>query len=130
MGFLKTLDAKLHSMKESTFTPNLGDGSSFPVWVDTYTDERMTSEEAARVFRTVRASPLVIHPINTAMGFSVGFDIYNPITGRSVLRFKESQLPKEYDWNRMREAFMSPLNRILAKASGIRISDDREHYTY
>lgn len=129
LEFLLQLDKKLHSTKKSTFTPNMR-GHPIEVSIDTYTGESMTAKEIQGVLKAVERGDFVLYPINTAMGFAVGFRVENPDTREALLTFKESQLPKNYDFNRLSEYFMKPENIERAKSLGVSIINDRSHYDY
>jgi len=75
----------------------------------------------------------MIYPINTNLGFSVGYDVCKiilPIQKRALLRFEENQLPKEYTFEEMSKVFMSKKNKIKAKMLKVEIINDRGHYDY
>ena len=129
LEFLLQLDKKLHGTKQSTFTPNMS-GSPFKISIDTYTDATMNAREIQRVLKAVEKSNFAFYPINTSMGFAVGFQIANPDTREALLNFKESQLPRNYDFNRLSEYFMQPENVEKAKSLGISIVNDHSHYDY
>ena len=129
LEFLLQLDKKLHGTKQSTVTPNIS-GAPFEVTIDTYTDESMNARETQRVLKAVERGDFAFYPINTAMGFAVGFQVANPDTREALLTFKESQLPRNYDFNRLSEYFMRPENIERAKLLGISIVNDRSRYDY
>ena len=123
------LDKKLHSPKKSTFTPNMG-GAPFEGSIDTYTDESMNAREIQDVLKVVEKSDFAFYPINTAMGFAVGFQVANPDTREALLTFKESQLPRNYDFNRLSEYFMQPENIERAKLLSVFVVNNRSCYDY
>jgi len=129
LEFLLQLDKKLHSIKKCTFTPNMR-GHPFEVSIDNYTDESMTAKETQGVLEAVERGDFALYPINTDMGFAVGFRIENPDPREALLTFKESQLPKGYDFNRLSEYFMKPENIERAKSLGVSIINNRDHYDY
>ncbi|PIN81342.1 hypothetical protein COV13_01535 [Candidatus Woesearchaeota archaeon CG10_big_fil_rev_8_21_14_0_10_32_9] len=129
LELLLRIDKKLHGTQQSTFTPNMS-GAPFEVSIDTYTDASMTTREIQGVLKAVEKSDFVFYPINTAMGFAVGFQIANPDTNEALLTFKESQLPRNYDFKRLSEYFMQPKNIERAKSLGISFVNDRSHYDY
>ncbi len=132
LEFLAKLNEKLHSIQKGTFTPNLS-GEPFPVYFDTYTNESMTKEEIEKVLNIAKKHNYVIYPINTAMGFSVGYDICKiNLTGKKkvLLRFKEGQLPKGYSFKKMSKTFMEKTNKMKAKLIGEEIVNDYDHYDY
>jgi hypothetical protein len=131
LEFLAGLNEKLHGIQKETFTPNLF-GDPFPVYFDTYTNECMNEEEIKEVLNISKRDKYSIYPINTAMGFSVGYDICEILSRgerKVLLRFKEGQLPKKYTFKEMSKTFMSKENLKKAKFIGEKI-EDYEHYTY
>lgn len=132
LEFLAKLNKKLHKVEEGTFTPNMG-GSPFPIQWDSYTDKKMNKEEIEKVLKISKGLNFVICPFNTDMGFSVGYGVYqiNPIGKKKrLLAFKESQLPKEYNFKKMSEIFASKTNLTKAKITNLKIVNNYEHYTY
>ena len=129
LEFLLDLDKKLHSLEITTITPNIS-GKPFDVGVDTYTDSSMEKEEVQKVLKVFKRNKFIFYPINTAQGFAVGFQVMNPETEMILLSFKESQLPKEYDFNSLSEHFMDYKNIERAERFEIRIIKDRSHYDY
>lgn len=129
LEFLLKLDKKLHGTRQATFTPNLW-GSPYKTSIDTYTDESMNAKEIQGVIKAIARGSFAFFPINTAHGFSVGFQVANPETRETLLMFKESQLPRNYDFKRLSEYFMQPENIERAKSLGITIVNDRDHYDY
>jgi len=129
LEFLLKLDKKLHETQQSTFTPNMC-GSPFKVSIDTYTDASMNAREIQGVLKVVERGDFAFYPINTAMGFAVGFRVANPDTREALLTFKESQLPRNYDFKRLSEYFMQPENVERAKSLGVSIVNNRGYYDY
>jgi len=129
LEFLLKLDKKLHETQQSTFTPNMC-GSPFKVSIDTYTDASMNAREIQGVLKVVERGDFAFYPINTAMGFAVGFRVANSDTREALLTFKESQLPRNYDFKRLSEYFMQPENVERAKSLGVSIVNNRGYYDY
>ena len=129
LEFLLQLDSKLHGTINRTFTPNIR-GAPIEVSIDTYRDASMNAREIQGVLKAVERGDFAFYPINTAMGFAVGFRIANPDTKEALLTFKESQLPINYDFNRLSEYFMQPENVERAKLLGVSIVNNRSHYDY
>lgn len=122
--FLKTLDDRLHYQIKGEYCRKT-------VWSDHYHDRKMLTVETERMLATVESEGLVLSPVNTAMGFAVGFMVVNPSTKKPVLMFTEQQLPKGYDFRRLSRSFMSERNINLAQACGLpEIINDRDHYDY
>jgi len=114
LEFLSELDKKVHTTAESTFTPNIS-GASFQVFSDQYTNESLNKEEIQRILKIAKRFPYIIYPINTARGFAVGFQVQQIRTGRTLLTFKESQLPKGHNFKTLSEHFMQSKNLAKAK---------------
>ena len=130
LKFLGELEKKLHKRNEGMLTPNMS-GDPFKIYYDTYTDENINEEEIERVIEISKGLNYVIYPINTAMGLAVGFDVCTIFPRKkSLLRFKESQLPEGYDFNKMSEVFMSKANLAKAKVIGEKIVNNRGYYDY
>lgn len=129
--FLEQLNKKLHIINESTFTPNMY-GKSFPICYDTYTDKKLNEEELSRVLKISQKINYVILPINTSLGFSVGYEIAEiiPKRKRDILKFAESQLPEGWNFQKMSEFFMKNTNRIKALILKEEIVNDYGHYDY
>ncbi|MBU1129183.1 MAG: hypothetical protein KJ949_00965 [Nanoarchaeota archaeon] len=129
LELLLKLDGKLHGTQKSTFTPNIS-GGPFEVSIDTYTGASMNAREIQGVLKAVENGDFAFYPINTSMGFAVGFQIANPDTREVLLTFKESQLPKNYDFKKLSEYFMQLENLERAKSFGVSIVNNRDHYDY
>jgi len=131
LEFLTGLNEKLHRIQKGTFTPNLF-GDPFPVYFDTYTNECMNEGEIKEVLNISKKNKYSLYPINTAMGFSVGYEICKILSRgkrKVLLRFKEKQLPKKYTFKEMSKTFMSKENLKKTKSIGEEIKD-YEDYTY
>lgn len=121
LKFLAELDSRLHYVKEY--------GTRFGQRVvDLYhRDAKMDSQEALRVLQIVqRNTDLILHPINTDFGFSVGFSVAQvvaPFPGTeeydSRLCFIREQLPKGYGWKELAEVFNSRENLDRVQATGL-----------
>lgn len=130
LEFLTSLDKKLHYKQRCH-----GSGAFSHHWslIDCYTEEKMTKEEIDKVLEISKGMNYIIYPMNTSMGFSVGYDVcqINPIGKKEVLlRFEECQLPNEYNFNRMSKAFMDKANLAKAKIIEEKIVNDYSHYDY
>jgi hypothetical protein len=67
------------------------------------------------------------------MGFSVGYNICEILPKgkrKTLLRFKEGQLPKEYSFKKMSKTFMSEENLKKAELIKEKIVNDYDHYDY
>lgn len=131
LEFLSEVDKRLHYVHEgiSYFA-----GRERKTPSDCYHDkEKLTEKELERIIKISKGLNFVIYPINTAHGFSVGFDVSktNPIGKRKVLlRFKESQLPEGHDFYTMSEVFMDKANLAKAKVIGEKIENNYSKYDY
>ena len=128
LEFLLELDKKLHKVIESTFTPNM-EGASFDATFDSYTAESLTEAEIEKTLSVVKSGEFTFYPINTAMGFSVGFSVVDS-NNKSLLKFRESQLPVGYDFAKLSEYFMRSENIKRAEALGVHVQNNRGHYDY
>lgn len=127
LDFLIELNKRLH------YVEKVEQGFYKGYFYDTYTNEKMTKEEIERVLETSQKLNFVIYPINTALGFSVGYDVckINYIGKKKVLlRFKESQLPEGYNFERMSEIFMKKSNLTKAKIINEEIVNEYDYYDY
>ena len=129
--FLRQMDEKLHEVNQKMFQPNLC-GKAFPVQYDTYTEEKINESELGQILKIATKVNYVIMPMNTNMGFSVGYEVAQvvPTKQRSLLKFKETQLPKEWDFQRMSAFFMQKPNLIKALILGEKITNDYDRYDY
>jgi len=131
--FLSSLDKKLHHIQESTFTPNM-EGKPFPIHLDSYADEKMTLKELENVLDICEKTDLIFYPINTSMGFSVGYRIAEVgILSKQInplLTFKESQLPEKYNFEKLSKYFMKTKNLSQASSAGIEIKNSKSSYEY
>jgi hypothetical protein len=127
--FLKSLDTKLHEIVKCHGSGNWVKKEFF---VDNYKEDKMNVKEIERVLEISKSANFVIYPINTSFGFSVGYDLCKIcLTGKEVLlRFKESQLPEGYNFERLSKVFISKKNIIKAKLIGEEIFKDYSHYDY
>ncbi len=113
LEFLVQLDKRVHEVNEGTYRPNMG-GKPFPITYDTYDyDQYLTKEDFSKLTDMVKKYELILQPINTAMGFEVGFTIYGEeliapgINSERThyLTFCERQLPKGEDFETMKQKF-------------------------
>lgn len=130
LEFLAKLEKKLHGVKECHGS---GYWERHKFYVDEYTDEKMSEKEIEKVLEISKKNTMIIYPINTCMGFSVGCDFceIKPNGKRKpILRFKEAQLPKGYTFKKMSKTFMSKDNLKKAKLIDEEIVNSHEHYDY
>jgi len=132
--FLLALDKQLHYKEEKMYLGHI-------VELDSYHEWKMTHKEAEKMMevlkKLIEKKKVVFYPINTACGFAVGFSVdeiegFYPLCkkGKVLLRLKESQLPKEYNFDKLSEIFLSNENLRIAKHLGIEISENRWRYEY
>ena len=131
LDFILDLDKKLHYVEQGTFRPNMR-GSSFKIGIDSYTDKKLSVTELEKLITIVdNSSEYIFHPINTCMGFSVGYAVSSTADASiSLLQFRESQLPKSYTFDGLSKTFMSEKNLTKAKIIGLEICNDYGHYDY
>ncbi len=125
LEFLTELDKKLRS------SHRVESGFYRGAHYDEYADKKMSEEEAEKVLNISQEDNFVIYPVNTAMGFSVGYNVCIILpTKKLLLRFRESQLPKGYTFDKMAETFMSKANLAKASMVGEKIRNDYDAYSY
>ncbi|MBU0894391.1 MAG: hypothetical protein KKF48_04900 [Nanoarchaeota archaeon] len=120
-------------------------------FVDNYKDKKLTKRQLGKIIEIIiKRDNICFMPINTNMGFSVGYQFIQvdltypgaPPTTKLLLRFEEKQLPKEdtprANWDickkaqfeRLSKWFMEESNIKTAKAMGIEIINDYSYYDY
>jgi hypothetical protein len=129
LGFLVNVDKIVHILEEDVMTPNMH-GAPYKVVFDKYTHKSLSRHEIQKALNIARKKDFVLYPINTNSGFSVGFRIANVRTREAVMTFKESQLPRGYDFRKLSQTFMQPENVKKANSMNIFISSDRGKYEY
>jgi len=81
---------------------------------------------------------IAFYPINTCMGFAVGFDVVRvgptgpgaPPEVELLVRFKEVQLPEGYNFAKLSEYFMQEKNIQRVELIGKNITNNRSRYDY
>lgn len=129
LEFLAKLDKKLHFKKECSGT---GYWSGI-VYVDSYNKEKMSKNEVERVLEISKELKYILYPINTCCGFSIGYDFCKINLNKKpelLLKFKEEQLPKGYNFKKLSRVFMSKNNLAKAKFIGIKITNKQGDYEY
>ena len=104
--------------------------ASFEVSTDNYANTILNVKKIQRILKAVERGNFAFYPINTAMGFAIGFQVANPNTKEALLAFKESQLSEDYDFSRISKYFMQSENIERAKSRSISIVNNRGYYTY
>lgn len=130
IDFVLGLEQRLHETRIQTCVANIS-GTTFPREYDSYTSEKMESEEVEKLLSIIQKNPdLVMFPLQTPHGFGVDYEVgqLNLRGGRTLLRFKGKQMPDEYNWDRMSETFMSFPNRLKAFLYGAQFSTNRWDY--
>src|SRR3989338_3673092 len=121
LKFLAELDERLHY--EQKCANRFG-----PMRVDLYhCDSKINAYEAGNILQIVqRNNDLILHPMNTNFGFSVGFSVAQiiaPFPGTEEyvarLRFVREQLPQEYGWKEIAEVFNSRENLDRVQVAGL-----------
>lgn len=129
--FISRLDNKLHYLLKDRYCGR-------PTTYDRYTEEKITVPELERLLEIVVEKDLFFMPMNTAMGFSVGFavgELKAQAPGlqyelEGLLAFREKQLPPEYTFAKLSETFMRPRNLEIAGMVGEKIVNNRTRYDY
>ena len=132
--FLESLDKRLHYVQRSLAETNIS-RSVHEIAIDLYHhDQKLSKNELEKVLSLIgKETQLVITPINTNYGFSVGFAIlYADIYGTKIpfLAFIEEQLPKGYDFNRLSEVFNREDNIEMLVSCGLEKPEEKWHYEY
>ena len=107
------------------------------VGVDNYKDSKLEYGEMKKILNlTIKKNDLVFYPVNTSIGFAVGFQFIKWELGESkkkselLLRFRESQLPEGYNFKNLSSFFMRKENVRKAEYLGEGIVNSRDHYDY
>jgi len=138
LEFLVKLNFKLHSPIRQCTTPRRGSiGPKIYEYRD-YSDYVMRAKEIQKVFGIVQAEELLFYPLNTNMGFSVGFQVTHALQHAPqiesqltpLLTFVEKQLPLNYDFDRLSQVFLSERNKELLSYFKRPKIEKRDHYTY
>lgn len=126
LEFILKLDKKVHY---TTPVESIVYGKGI---VDHFTDVKLRASELNELIKILERSDYVFHPVNTAMGFSVGFQVTNTFQGNqeSLLLFIESQLPGNYNFEILSRYFMESKNLERAGKAGIEIINNRDKYVY
>ena len=98
-----------------------------------YPDQKITIEEIEKVLSLIgKENHLVITPINTNRGFSVGFEVLCPgyKSRTTLLTFIEKQLSEGYDFNKISRTFNREDNIEMLVSSGLEKPKERRNYTY
>lgn len=137
MNFLRRLDGELRSIKV------IEDPYAHHDWQkkfidETFHDRQISNREALRILGISRKNDVAFYPSTTQYGFATAFELsrvdlvafgVEPVT-ELLLRFRESQLPKGYDFNNLSPYFLEEMNQRTAKLAGIEIKSDQVYYTY
>ncbi|MFH1325694.1 MAG: hypothetical protein ABIH49_02920 [archaeon] len=133
--FLKNLDSQLR-----TVTPH-HDPHARPAYRDfvseDFSNRKLSEREIKRILGISRKNNAFLYPTTTQFGFATVFGIAStdltvgnePVT-ELLLRVRESQLPEDYDFENLSSYFMEKGNLATARLAGIKIQNDRTHYTY
>lgn len=139
--FLVKLHKKLHNPIKVRTNYHKGrycPGGGQIIDSEEYSDEKMIPSEIECVLKIIQEQKLVFTPMNCCMGLSVGFKVSRidnhtigvPAEISDLLDFKEDQLPKGYDFNRLSQVFGSAANKQLLEYAGLDPIKDRVHYEY
>ncbi len=135
--FLKNLDEQLRS------TEIIEDPYARHDWQkrfvnENFHDRQISNREALRILGISRKNNVVLYPSTTQFGFATAFGMervdlvapeVEPIT-ELLLRFREDQLPKGYDFERLSPYFLEDINMRTANLAGIEIKPDKVNYIY
>jgi hypothetical protein len=94
--FFKTLDQKLHYLSNDYYC-------NIPVKYNSYYDKKISTTEYEKMLQILKNEPFLIHPINTNFGLSIGFNVININSKKSVLKFLEKQLPEGENFETLSE---------------------------
>ena len=145
INFLKEIDKRVRKEEVRNMInpcPNMGPQtfSRSPRVIETYLrNNKLTSEEINNLVRIVEEKrDIAFYPTNTEMGFAVGYELVKlngffpgvPMKKEVLLRFLDSQLPKNYDFAKLSETFMKEKNLSLAEKVGVKIKKNYSHYDY
>ncbi len=134
LSFLKKLDGKLRSV-EILKDPQRGK------FVDeTFYGNQITEKEISKILGISKKNNVVFYPTMTQSGFATAFGMtrvdtiltapdLDPST-ELLLKFRESQLPEEYNFEKLSEYFMEEMNLRTAKLAGIKITPNLVDYVY
>lgn len=129
--YFKKIDKRLREFKayHTEFYGGVG--------VDDYKNSKLENGEMQKILDlTMKKKDIVFYPVNTAMGFAVGFQFLKWELGESkkkselLLRFRESQLPEGYTFQNLSSFFMRKENVKKAEYLGEEVVNDRDHYDY
>ena len=136
--FLKNLETRVHSIKNSSFIPNMG-GRTIPVALDDYKESKLTVDEIEKVLSiSESASNVVLRPLQSNFGFFPCYEVlflggnFPGTEGERnyLLRFSKHQLPEGYNFNRLKEYFCSKDNLRKAGFAGIKFETEENAYDY
>ena len=122
LEFIINLDKKLHYTTKY-YSDVYGEGI-----FDNYTNKKINVNELNELLRIVKKENLILCPIKTNYGFSVGFEVHKfkfpfldkgPDKTETLLKFKENQLPEGYNFNKLSKYFMRKENLAFAKTAGL-----------
>lgn len=151
LEFLYKLDKKLHYIKQiKKPVPSVHDILTYAKWAenpygdcDEYTEEKIGLREYKRFAQImdngIKNRELILYPINTNFGFSVGFSvdavpnsIYPGVAQerKELVIFLEKQLPGGYDFEELSKLFKKPINEDIIKLCELPAIQSRSHYDY
>lgn len=128
--FLQDLNKKLHYVYESWAETNIS-RSRHKMYIDQYHNKKLEISEIEKILYLINLETgIAMTPINTDWGFSVGFEIIYTFDKKSLLCFKEQQLPEGYDFKKLSKTFNHPNNIKMLNSIGIEVPKEHYHYTY
>lgn len=128
--FLEDLDKKLHYVYESWAETNMC-RSRHKMYIDQYHNKKLEISEIEKILSLINIETgIAITPINTDWGFSVGFSVIYTFDKKTLLCFKEQQLPEGYNFEKLSKTFNHPDNIKMLNSMRIESPKDHSHYTY
>ena len=135
--FLSNLDSQLRS------TEIIEDPYARHDWQkkfvsEDFSERQISCRELLRIVGISRKNNVAFYPSTTQFGFATAFGIekvelvapgVEPVT-ELLLRFRESQLPKGYNFEKLSPYFLEDMNMRTASLAGIEIKPDKVHYVY
>jgi len=137
MNFLNNLDKQLRSV-EIIENPRAHHDFQKRFADETFSNRKLTKRDTIRILAVSRRNNAVLYPTTTQFGFATAFGLnkIEPIAigahpvNELLLRFREDQLPKGYDFDTLSPYFLEDLNIRTANLAGIEIHEEKVHYVY
>ena len=128
--FLEELDKRLHYVVKSIATTNMS-RTQHEISYDQYHNTKLEPSEIEKILSLVNSeTEICMTPVNTNMGFSIGFQLVYTFDRKTLLCFKEDQLPEGYDFKKLKETFNHPENIRMLENIGMEKPKERGYYDY